>query len=93
MEYEIIFETRVIKQDLKFIEKTAKKRIVKEIRNKLKSNPFEFGKPLRFELKKLFSLRVGDYRVIFHLNEGEQSVMILKIGHRKDVYEEALKRL
>jgi len=93
MGYKIIFDARVFIRDLKSIDEAAKKRIVKEIGNKLRVNPVDFGKPLRFELKKLFSLRVGDYRVIFHINESEQLVIILKIGHRKDVYEEAVKQL
>jgi mRNA-degrading endonuclease RelE of RelBE toxin-antitoxin system len=34
----------------------------------------------------LWSLRVGDWRVVFALRETE--IWILKIGHRRDVYEE-----
>jgi mRNA interferase RelE/StbE len=45
------------------------------------------------DVKKLkgssdFRLRIGDYRVIFAV-EGEQ-IMILKVGHRKNVYKGTL---
>lgn len=33
-----------------------------------------------------FRLRTGDYRVIFRLEDG--AVRVLKIGHRKDIYED-----
>ncbi len=41
--------------------------------------------------ENIYRMRVGDYRVIFLLEEGNNEIMILAIRHRKDVYE-ALKR-
>jgi mRNA interferase RelE/StbE len=93
MEYEIIFDHRVVKDDFKSIGEAEKKRIIRDIGKKLKTAPLEFGKPLQYKLKKLYSLRVGDYRVIYHLDQKETLVTILKIGHRNEVYEEVLKRL
>ena len=31
-------------------------------------------------------IRVGDYRVIYEINDSQQSLTILHIGHRRDVY-------
>ncbi|RRC95082.1 type II toxin-antitoxin system RelE/ParE family toxin [Schaalia canis] len=31
-------------------------------------------------------IRVGDYRVIYEINNGELIILVLKIGHRRDVY-------
>lgn len=31
-------------------------------------------------------IRVGDYRVIYEINNGELVILVLKIGHRRDVY-------
>ena len=31
-------------------------------------------------------IRVGDYRVIYEVNNGELIILVLKIGHRRDVY-------
>lgn len=65
---------------------SAKIRIKKAIEDKLTHNPVEFGKPLRYSLKGCRRLRVGDFRVIYKI-EGE-TVLITKIGHRKEIYED-----
>ena len=44
------------------------------------------GKALKGELSGLFSLRVGDYRVIYWINEKEGIVWLIDVGHRKRVY-------
>ena len=31
--------------------------------------------------------RVGDWRVIFSVDDGQQRVFVLAVGHRRDVYE------
>ncbi len=35
---------------------------------------------------RLWKLRVGEYRVIMYINTGENEIVLLKIGHRKNVY-------
>jgi mRNA interferase RelE/StbE len=46
----------------------------------------ERGNHLRYSV--FWSLRVGDYRIIYEIDEKEQKVIILFIGHRKDVYDD-----
>ena len=48
--------------------------------------PEASAKPLAHTTRRLWSLRVGDWRVVFALRETE--IWILKIGHRRDVYAE-----
>lgn len=31
-------------------------------------------------------IRVGDYRVIYEINDDEQTILIVHIGHRRDIY-------
>ena len=45
------------------------------------------GKPLTRELKGRFSYRVSDYRVIYRVYHAEVIVLILTVGHRRNVYE------
>lgn len=45
------------------------------------------GKPLRGELKGYWSYRVGMYRIIYIIRRQEIIVEILRIQHRKEVYE------
>ncbi len=51
----------------------------------MKSDPY-LGKPLRGELSGKWSLRVGDYRVIYKIDEQEKILTLLNVGHRKAVY-------
>jgi len=33
-----------------------------------------------------YRVRQGDYRVLYEIDNGERTVTIVRIGHRKDVY-------
>jgi mRNA interferase RelE/StbE len=56
---------------------------LKEV-NLLKNNPHA-GKPLRGEWKGVYSLRMGDYRILYQIKRDE--IILLVVGHRKRVYE------
>jgi mRNA interferase RelE/StbE len=51
------------------------------------------GKSLTHELKGLWSYRCGVYRIIYRIHHHEVTVMILTVGHRKDVYEKLSRRI
>lgn len=49
------------------------------------------NQPRPFGCKKLhgsdyFRIRIGDYRVIYSINDNEKIIKILDLGHRKDIY-------
>jgi len=54
----------------------------------LEINPYESNniKKLTGQLSGLYRYRVGDYRVIFDINEKSKSVEVLSIKHRKNAY-------
>lgn len=87
MSFRVEYVESVVREDIPRLSTVAKKQIKKAIETKLTSHPIEFGKPLRYSLKGARSLRVGDYRVIYRI-ESHEMVLILKIGHRREVYEE-----
>ena len=62
------------------------KRRVLEIIEELKVNPY-IGKRLRGPLSKFWSIRIGDYRLIYEIDEQERTVILHEIGHRGRVYE------
>lgn len=33
-----------------------------------------------------FRIRVGDYRILYEINDAEQTVRVTNVGHRRDVY-------
>jgi mRNA interferase RelE/StbE len=47
---------------------------------KLAESP-KMGRPLREELSGKWSLRVGNYRVIYTIDEKEKAVIVYSVGH------------
>jgi mRNA interferase RelE/StbE len=65
-------------------------RIIKEKLLILAENPEALKnniKRLNGDVADLFRLRVGRFRIIFKKNETELLILIIRIGHRKDVYQ------
>lgn len=87
MRYGIEYLETVIRKDIPGLAKTARQRIKRAIERRLTTNPVELGQPLRYNLKGARRLPVGDYRVIYKI-EPPQTVLIVKIGHRKEVHED-----
>jgi mRNA interferase RelE/StbE len=90
MEYGLVYHHE-IPRDIAGIPGNMKARIRKAIEVRLLVDPVNYGLPLRQSLQGHRKLRVGDYRVIYRI-DGIR-IIILKIGHRKDVYPSALMRL
>ncbi|MBI4167495.1 MAG: type II toxin-antitoxin system RelE/ParE family toxin [Candidatus Aenigmarchaeota archaeon] len=58
---------------------------VKNKLEELKQYP-ERGKPLKYSHFR--SLRIGDYRALYEIHRASKEVVILFIGHRRDVYDD-----
>ncbi|MFC1825183.1 type II toxin-antitoxin system RelE/ParE family toxin [Thermodesulfobacteriota bacterium] len=59
-------------------------RILRKIES-LEENPYE-GKPLVANHKGEFSLRVGNYRIVYEIDSADNTLYILTIKHRKHAY-------
>ena len=51
----------------------------------LERDPFQ-GKSLKGELKGRYSYRVGSYRILYHVRQHQLLVLIIDIGHRRNIY-------
>lgn len=51
-------------------------------------DPRRFGKALRRNIAGLWRYRVEDYRLICRLEDDRVVVLVLQIGHRRDVHED-----
>lgn len=47
----------------------------------------ELGKPLQLTLRGLRSYRTGDYRIVYRVIEDRIEVLIVALGHRREVYD------
>jgi len=52
----------------------------------LLDNPKQVGAPLRDELEGIWSARRGTYRILYRIDDEAREVIVLRIGHRRDIY-------
>ena len=81
----------VIKRDIPRLDTLWRQTVRNAIREKLTTRPEVHGKPLRQSLKGCRTFRVGDYRVVFQIQQ--KTVHILAIIHRSSNYAGVEKRL
>ena len=84
--FRITYHPAVGTEDIPALPKTARRQIRRAIEERLMTAPHEYGQPLRKTLKGYWKLRVGEYRVVFRIEENE--VIVFAIKYRKDVYGE-----
>lgn len=73
-------------RDLARLDRPEARRIVQRI-NWLASNLCRIRpEALGGDLAGLYKLRVGDYRVIYEVLDGEQMLLVHAIGHRREIY-------
>jgi len=82
---ETIYLKIVTESDIPRLDPEIGRRIYQAIESKLSTQPFMYGLPLRGKLRKCWKLRVGDYRVVYTTARGK--ILVLAIGHRKEIYQ------
>ncbi|NMB63978.1 MAG: type II toxin-antitoxin system RelE/ParE family toxin [Spirochaetes bacterium] len=82
--YTIVFK-KSAEKDLSFINYKIIKRIINKVEN-LKNNPFPQNSTKLIGTELTYRLRVGDYRIIYQIDEANKIITIYYIRHRKDVY-------
>ncbi|HJH31216.1 MAG TPA: type II toxin-antitoxin system RelE/ParE family toxin [Methanosarcinaceae archaeon] len=82
MTYDIIFPDAALKQ-LKKLEKSDQERIISTL-ERIRIRPQSYVTKLIGDTG--YRLRVGDHRIILDIYEGILVVLVLKIGHRKNIY-------
>lgn len=82
------FDERALKE-LKKLGAQAQREILAYLDERIatEEDPSRFGKALRGDLVGLWRYRIGDYRLICALREEQVLVLVLKVGHRRDVYD------
>ncbi|MDT0616927.1 type II toxin-antitoxin system RelE/ParE family toxin [Salinisphaera sp. P385] len=64
------------------------RRITRYLARKLATvdDPRQYGKPLQGEHREYWRYRVGAYRVICHIEDDILRVLVVRIGHRREIY-------
>lgn len=89
--YVVTYHPLVVRDDIPRIDAAYRLRIKDAIERKLMTRPDLFGVPLRRSFKGHRKLRVGDFRVVFRIENNV--VLVLAIMHRSVVYERLWSRI
>ena len=88
----MVYRIELSEKTVKFLDSAQSKDkhnfeiLISHLKN-LEQNPERYGKPLTGNLKGLWSYRVGNFRIIFQMQNLNKIVFIITIRHRRDVYD------
>ncbi len=87
MAWTVEFDPRAL-NELEKLDRIAQKRIVRFLEERIPSraNPRDLGKALSGDKPGMWRYRVGDYRVICHIEDQAEAVLVLRIAHRREAY-------
>ncbi|MGK0309283.1 MAG: mRNA interferase RelE/StbE [Lentimonas sp.] len=87
MSWEYKLSEKAIKQ-FKKLDKQATKQIFSYLDERIigTEDPRQSGKQLKGELNNIWRYRTGDYRILCQLQDKVFIVLILEVGHRKNIY-------
>ena len=80
--------SNIAERQLRKIDRSIQKRILDWLEDRLENckNPRHFGEPLKGNHAGLWRYRIGDYRVLCEIQDEKIVVLVLAIGHRREVY-------
>ena len=85
MAYEVIFSPTA-GRDLQSVPPRILPAIIEFVYGDLSRNPQWVGKALERDLAGFHSARRGPYRILYSIDEEHNSISILRVDHRADVY-------
>ena len=89
MKYTVVFSKEALK-DLKKLDKHTAALIIGWVRKNLEGceNPRAHGKGLTANLSGKWRYSVGDYRLLADIQDDKVVIMMLRVGHRSEIYKE-----
>jgi mRNA interferase RelE/StbE len=80
--------TRTSESQLRKLDRQIARRILDYLDDKiaLLENPRTRGKSLTGVLGELWRYRIGDYRVICEIRDNTMRILVVEVGHRKQIY-------
>ena len=85
MVWTIEFTSDAAKQ-LEKIGKENAKRVRTFLRERVQPDPRQQGEMLKGSQREFWRYRVGDYRILAHIEDTRFVVLVVKLGHRKEIY-------
>lgn len=82
MTYRLTYTHRAAR-DIDGLDPPIKRRIGKTLL-RYEQDPLQYAEPLKQSELGSYRFRIGDYRVIFDLEDNE--IVVLRVGHRREIY-------
>ena len=76
------------RKELRSLDPSVQKKILSYLRERATENPRSFGKQLSGNKVGLWRYRMEDFRVICRLQDDKLIVLVVAVGHRKEIYDE-----
>ncbi len=87
MAWKVEFDPHALRE-LSRLARAVQQRILQFLHERIQTgqDPRRFGGPLRGTKKDLWKYRIGDYRLICDIQDDIVRVLVLRVGHRREVY-------
>ena len=87
MAWTIEFDSTAVKE-LRRLDHPIQQRIIRFLRERIapSDDPRTLGKALQGDRGEIWRYRVGDYRLLCRIEDEVLVVLVVTVGHRRDVY-------
>ena len=77
-----------VEKDLGTLGKTEVRRIIATLENRIAKldDPRQLGRALSGDLSGYWRWRIGDYRVVARIEDERVTILVVRVGHRREVY-------
>ncbi|MBF0352120.1 MAG: type II toxin-antitoxin system RelE/ParE family toxin [SAR324 cluster bacterium] len=81
----------VAEKQIRKMDRSTQKRILDFLSERIEDckNPRHFGEPLKGDKSGYWRYRIGDYRVLCEIFDEKLIVLVIAVGHRREVYKKS----
>ena len=84
MRYDLEFTSSALRE-FRALDSQIQARVLRKIIG-LQSNPFPSGNKKLQGMPGHHRIRVGDYRIVYRVNGDRLVIVIVRVGHRREIY-------
>jgi mRNA interferase RelE/StbE len=84
--YEVVVTALAARAIRETLPEAVASAVIEFITGPLLDNPRRVGAALRDELEGVWSARRGTYRILYRIDDTRREVIVLRVGHRRDIY-------
>jgi mRNA interferase RelE/StbE len=85
----VSYSVRIASPPAKFLEKLRDPSLLRRLTQSMRDlgdNPRPAGCVKLAGPDSLYRIRVGDYRIIYQIRDAELLILVVRVGHRREIY-------